>query len=55
MYESVTGVVRHVDIVNQAITVTDSEGLTHCIRFSDIYTITDPEDQLFDTMLPGEE
>ena len=42
-------------MVNQAITVTDSECLTHCIRFSDIYTITDPEDQLFDIVQPDEE
>ena len=55
LYESVTGVVRRVDMVNQAITVTDSECLTHSIRFSDIYTITDPEDRLFDTVLPDEE
>ena len=54
LYESVAGVVRRVDMISQAITVTDSEGLTHSIRFSDIYTITDSQDQLFENVLSGE-
>lgn len=54
LYESVTGIVRRVDMVNQAITTTDTEGLTHSIRFSDIYTITGPEDRLFSEPPPDE-
>ena len=54
LYESVTGIVKRVDTVNQAVTVTDSDCLTHTIHFSDIYTITDPQDRLFGNVLPDE-
>ena len=55
LYESVTGIVKSVDIISQMITITDTDCLTHSIHFSDIYTITDPQDRLFYEPLPRDE
>jgi len=68
LYQTVTGTVRRVDMINQVLVIADtsdsSDGhrysgnigyccgwdkghIDHTIAFSDIYEITDPEDQLF--------
>ena len=46
LYRTVTGMVRKVDSVNQALTLNGEDG-DHVIPFADIYDITDPAGTLF--------